>query len=76
MIYVGTTWFNQLKGEEDMKTRLDGSLNSISERLRKELEKYKLEETISCLSAVPDHIDSRLLKLQNELCQFFSNEVV
>ncbi|KAJ8623859.1 hypothetical protein MRB53_032389 [Persea americana] len=64
-----------LKGEEDVKTRLDRSLNSISEQLRKELEKYKLEETISCLSAVPDHIDSRLLKLQNELCQFFSNEV-
>ncbi|XP_077240255.1 putative recombination initiation defects 3 isoform X2 [Tasmannia lanceolata] len=64
-----------LKGEEDIKASLDGNLRSISDQLRKESEKNKLEEILSVFSTLPDQIEARLSNLQNELCWAFTKEL-
>ncbi|XP_042495182.1 putative recombination initiation defects 3 isoform X2 [Macadamia integrifolia] len=64
-----------LKGQDDIKASLDESLSSIHDQLKKDLHQHKLQETVSVLSAIPNQIEGRLLKLQNELNEAFSKEV-
>ncbi|XP_043695902.1 putative recombination initiation defects 3 isoform X2 [Telopea speciosissima] len=64
-----------LKGQDDIKASLDGTLKSIHDQLKKDLYQHKLQETISVLSALPNQIEARLLKLQNELSEAFSKEM-
>ncbi|KAL5981464.1 hypothetical protein ACLOJK_015526 [Asimina triloba] len=65
-----------LKGEEDIKASLDANLKAISEQLRKDPNQYKLDEVESSILALPVLIENRLLKLQNELFQTFTKEMV
>ncbi|KAF9613951.1 hypothetical protein IFM89_013486 [Coptis chinensis] len=64
-----------VKGEEDIKAILDGSLKSIPDQLRKDLHQYKLQETVSALLSLPDKIEAQFLKMQNQLCGVVSKEM-
>ncbi|KAJ4973138.1 hypothetical protein NE237_006312 [Protea cynaroides] len=64
-----------LKGEEDIKASLDGTLKLIADELKKDLCQHKLQETVSVLAALPNQIEARLLKLQNELREAFHKEI-
>ncbi|XP_058084228.1 putative recombination initiation defects 3 isoform X1 [Magnolia sinica] len=64
-----------LKGEDDIKASLDVNLKAISDQLRKESNQHKLDKIESTLSALPVQIETRLLKLQNELYQTFIKEM-
>ncbi|KAF9595410.1 hypothetical protein IFM89_000328 [Coptis chinensis] len=64
-----------VKGEEDIKAILDGSLKYIPDQLRKDLHQYKLQETVSALLSLLDKIEAQFLKMQNQLCGVVSKEM-
>ncbi|OVA14022.1 hypothetical protein BVC80_1787g98 [Macleaya cordata] len=64
-----------LKGEEEIKASLDGSLRSIPEQLRQDLNQYKLQEAVSAIATLPEQIEEQFLKLQDELCGAFTKEM-
>lgn len=58
------------KGQEDIKTGLDGGLKSLSDQLGKDIYEDKFKEIFLELSSLPKKIEASLLKLQNELFSF------
>lgn len=64
-----------LKGEEDIKASLDGSVKCIPEQLRKDLHQYRLQEAVSILLSLPDHIEAQLLKIRSETCGYITKEL-
>ena len=70
-----TTNVYQIKGEEDLKASLDGSLKSIPDQLRKDLNQCKLQEAVSVISNLPVQIEARLQKLQSELCEALTKQI-
>ncbi|XVE73860.1 hypothetical protein DITRI_Ditri11bG0152200 [Diplodiscus trichospermus] len=63
------------KGQEDIKTSLDGGMKAISDQLLKDIYQDKLQQIFLVLSALPERTEASLIKLQNELCSTFSNEI-
>ncbi|KAF5207452.1 Pair1 [Thalictrum thalictroides] len=64
-----------LKGEDDIKASLAGSLKCIPDQLRKDLQQYRLKETVSTLLSLPDQIEAQLLKIQSGICSDISKEM-
>ncbi|XP_038982727.1 putative recombination initiation defects 3 isoform X2 [Phoenix dactylifera] len=63
-----------LKREDDIKAFLDESLKSIADQIIKNSNSNKLNEITSAFSALPEKIEARLLKLQEEVCRVFTKE--
>ncbi|OMO78776.1 protein PAIR1-like protein [Corchorus capsularis] len=63
------------KGQEDIKASLDGGLKAISDQLDKDIYQNKLQQIFLVLSAFPEQMEASLVKLQNELCNTFTNEI-
>ena len=66
---------NQNKGQDDIKAIFDGGFKSISEQVRKDTYQDKLQEILLVLSALPEKLETAVLKSQNELCNSFTKEV-
>ncbi|KAF6175099.1 hypothetical protein GIB67_022780 [Kingdonia uniflora] len=64
-----------LKGEEDIKASIDGSLKSIPDQLRKDPHHNKFQETMSGLLNLPDQIEVKLQKLRGDICRVFTKEM-
>ncbi|PIA49375.1 hypothetical protein AQUCO_01300297v1 [Aquilegia coerulea] len=64
-----------LKGEEDIKASLAGSLKCIPDQLRKDLQQYRFKETVSTLLSLPDQIEAQLLKIQTGICGDITKEM-
>ncbi|TYH06431.1 hypothetical protein ES288_A08G155700v1 [Gossypium darwinii] len=65
----------QIKGQEDMKTSLDGSMKAVSDQLNNDKFRDKLQQIFLVLSALPEQIEASLIKVRNELCSTFTNEI-
>ncbi|KAL3743522.1 hypothetical protein ACJRO7_018760 [Eucalyptus globulus] len=63
------------KGQEDIKTSLDGCFKSISKQLNKHKNEDRLQEVFSALSALPVKVEGLMLKLQNQLQNTFTKEM-
>lgn len=63
------------KGQEDIKTGLDGGLKSLSDQLGKDIYEDKFKEIFLELSSLPKKIEASLLKLQNELFSFLTEQM-
>ncbi|PIN22833.1 hypothetical protein CDL12_04429 [Handroanthus impetiginosus] len=63
------------KGQEDIKTRLDVGLKSVSDQLKQIKNQENLGEIIPMLSALSEKIDTQMVKLQNNLHQEFCKEM-
>ncbi|XP_022770441.1 protein PAIR1-like isoform X2 [Durio zibethinus] len=63
------------KGQEVIKASLDGSMKEISDQLNKDIYRDKLQQIFLVLSALPEQMEVSLIKLQNELCNTFTNEI-
>ncbi|KAH9787858.1 putative recombination initiation defects 3 [Citrus sinensis] len=66
---------HQNKGQEDIKTGLDGGLKSLSDQLGKDIYEDKFKEIFLELSSLPKKIEASLLKLQNELFSFLTEQM-
>lgn len=64
-----------LKGEEDIKASLDGSLKCIPDQWKKDLHQYRLQEAVSVLLSLPGHIEAQLLKIRSETCGYITKEL-
>lgn len=67
--------WRQLKGEDDIKSFLEGRLKSLPDQLMKNSNLNKLNEIYSTVSALPEQFEARLLKLQNDICRVFTREM-
>lgn len=63
------------KGQEDIKTGLDGGLKSLSDQLGKDIYEDKFKDIFLELSSLPRKIEASLLKLQNELFSFLTEQM-
>ncbi|XP_039056566.1 putative recombination initiation defects 3 [Hibiscus syriacus] len=63
------------KGQEDIKASLDGSMKAISDQLNNAIYGDKLQNIFLVLSTLPEQMEASLIKLQNELCNTFTNEI-
>ncbi|THF98162.1 hypothetical protein TEA_028407 [Camellia sinensis var. sinensis] len=63
------------KGQEDVKTNLVGGLKSISDQVSQEIDRDRLKEISSMISAFPEQIDLCLQKLKSELCKTVTQEM-
>ncbi|XP_022757351.1 protein PAIR1-like isoform X3 [Durio zibethinus] len=63
------------KGQEDIKASLDGGMKAISEQLNMDIYRDKLQQIFLVLSALPEQTEASLLKLRNELCNTFTDEI-
>ncbi|KAL7203421.1 hypothetical protein ACSBR2_016664 [Camellia fascicularis] len=63
------------KGQEDVKTNLVGGLKSISDQVSQEIDRNRLKEISSMISAFPEQIDLCLQKLKSELCKTVTQEM-
>ncbi|KAI3434337.1 uncharacterized protein J3R85_006598 [Psidium guajava] len=63
------------KGQEDIKTSLDGCFKSISELLIKHTNEDQLQEVFSALSALPGKVEGLMMKLQDQLHNTFIKEM-
>lgn len=50
-------------------------MKCIPEQLRKDLHQYRLQEAVSILLSLPDHIEAQLLKIRNETCGYITKEL-
>ncbi|KAI8027058.1 Protein PAIR1 [Camellia lanceoleosa] len=60
---------------QDVKTNLVGGLKSISEQVSQEIDRDRLKEISSMISALPEQIDLCLQKLKSELCKTVTQEM-
>ncbi|PPS17952.1 hypothetical protein GOBAR_AA02635 [Gossypium barbadense] len=51
-----------IKGQEDMKTSLDGSMKAVSDQLNNDKFRDKLQQIFLVLSALPEQIEASLIK--------------
>ncbi|XP_028770304.1 protein PAIR1-like [Neltuma alba] len=63
------------KGQEEIKTSIDGSLKSLSDQVSKVTSQDKLQETFLVVSTLPQLIEASLQNLQKELQNNFSKEM-
>ncbi|XWS77023.1 hypothetical protein CRYUN_Cryun01aG0228000 [Craigia yunnanensis] len=63
------------KGQEDIKASLHGGMKAISDQLNEDIYRDKLHQIFLVLSALPEQMEASLIKLQNELCNTFTNEM-
>lgn len=63
------------KGQEELKTNVDGSLKSLSDQVSKVTSQDKLHETFLVVSTLPQLIEASLQNLQKELHSNFSEEM-
>ena len=50
-------------------------MKAISDQLKKDIYRDKLQQIFLVLSALPEQMEASLIKLQNELCNTFTNEM-
>ncbi|MBA0763521.1 hypothetical protein Gotri_012954, partial [Gossypium trilobum] len=65
----------QIKGQEDIKASLDGSMKAVSDQLNNDKYRDKLQQIFLLLSALPEQMEASLIKVRNELCNTFTNEI-
>lgn len=65
----------QIKGQDDIKGSLDGSLKDVSDQLNNDKYRDKLQQIFLVLSALPEQIEASLIKVRNDLCNTFTNEI-
>lgn len=65
----------QNKGQEDIKASIDGGMKAISDQVNKDIYRDKLQQIFLVLSALPEQSEASLIKLKNELCNTFTNEI-
>ncbi|EEF50533.1 conserved hypothetical protein [Ricinus communis] len=75
LVVLDTSLQLMIKGQEDTKFTLDGSLKSISERLSKDISQDRLQQIFLVLSAFPQQMEASLLKLQSDLSMTFTKEL-
>ncbi|GMN44924.1 hypothetical protein TIFTF001_014127 [Ficus carica] len=63
------------KGQEDIKSSLDGGFKSITEQLSKHTYQDKFRELLLVLSALPEKIEASIQKSLNELHNSFTKEI-
>ncbi|KAK4418622.1 putative recombination initiation defects 3 [Sesamum alatum] len=63
------------KGQEDIKTCLDMGLNSLSDQLKQIVNQENSGEIISMLSTLSEKIDTKMVKLQDDLRKDFCKEI-
>ncbi|KAF7844529.1 protein PAIR1 [Senna tora] len=63
------------RGQEETKTRIDGSLKSLSDQVSKVTSQEMLQETFSVVSTLPQLIKESLQNLQKELHNNFTKEM-
>lgn len=63
---------NKNKGQDELKATFDGGFKSICEQVMKDTYEDKLQEILLVLSALPEKIETVVLKSQNELCNSFT----
>ncbi|TYH58673.1 hypothetical protein ES332_D08G171400v1 [Gossypium tomentosum] len=64
-----------IKGQEDIKASLDGSMKAVSDQLNNDKYRDKLQQIFLVLSALPEQMEASLIKVRNELCNTFTNEI-
>nr|CAD1835143.1 unnamed protein product [Ananas comosus var. bracteatus] len=75
MLLLDNSMQQILKGEDDIKSFLEGRLKSLPDQLMKNSNLNKLNEIFSTVSALPEQFEARLLKLQNDICRIFTREM-
>ena len=68
-------FFNQIKGQEEIKASIDGSLKSLSDQMSKVTCQEKLQEILLAISTLPKLIEASVQKLQNELHNTYTKEM-
>ncbi|KAF3441500.1 hypothetical protein FNV43_RR15414 [Rhamnella rubrinervis] len=63
------------KRHDDIKAIFDGGFKSMSEQVRKDTYQDKLQEILLVLSAIPEKLETAVLKSQTELYNSFTKEV-
>ncbi|GAB4844489.1 hypothetical protein Ancab_037867 [Ancistrocladus abbreviatus] len=63
------------RGQDDIKASLDTDFKSIKDQLSKNVHQDKLQETLSVLLTLPEHVEACLQNLKNELWRAFSREL-
>lgn len=58
---------NQMKGQEEIKASINGSLKSLSEQMSRVTDIEKLQEVYMLVSSMPQLIEGSLRNLQNNL---------
>jgi len=58
---------NQMKGQEEIKASINGSLKSLSEKMSHVADIEKLQEVYMLVSSMPQLIEGSLRNLQNDL---------
>jgi len=58
---------NQMKGQEEIKASINGSLKSLSEQMSHVTDIEKLQEVYMLVSSMPQLIEGSLRNLQNDL---------
>lgn len=58
---------NQMKGQEEIKASINGSLKSLSEQMSRVTDIEKLQEVYMLVSSMPQLIEGSLRNLQNDL---------
>ncbi|KAJ1408632.1 protein PAIR1-like isoform X1 [Sesbania bispinosa] len=64
-----------IKGQEEIKTSIDGNLKLLSEQMCKITSQEKLQEVSSVVSTLPQLIEASLHSLQKELDNTFTKEM-
>ncbi|KAA8520638.1 hypothetical protein F0562_014894 [Nyssa sinensis] len=63
------------KGQEDIKTSIDGCLKSISDQPSQDIYLERLQEIFLALSDLPEKIDACLQKFKFDICKTFTKEM-
>ncbi|XP_050236068.1 putative recombination initiation defects 3 isoform X2 [Mercurialis annua] len=75
LVGLDTSLQLMIKGQDDTKVSINGSLISISQQLSKDIFQDKLQQIFLVLSALPHHMEASVLKLQSDLCTTFTKEL-
>ncbi|GKV53990.1 hypothetical protein SLEP1_g60500, partial [Rubroshorea leprosula] len=63
------------KGLEDIKTKLDEGMKSISDQLGNDMNLDKLQQIFLLVSTLPKQMEASLFKVQNELQNSLTKEI-